>query len=217
VSFEVIGMVGEVCRLRGSNFKRMPNPTPDTFHKTLSVCTLMTEFQTNLQTIAAQSSVSTRVTWVLSSWRNTLQAFWKGSEEEIDVLMRESVHDLLDECTEWLCACDEAAVIAVIGAHITAVLEELDNKESFLSSKECGTEADLFEHYFDVIRPTVEQACASLQMPSKADEKGVPPQDIWVTLLFRSCLWSLLHDFDEFDEMILPSRLVGSRLPVYIL
>lgn len=210
-------MIGEVCRLRGSNFKRMPNPTSDTCHKTLSACTLMIEFQINLQRLTALSSASSQVRWVLSSWKNTLQVLWKDREEQIDILMRETVHDLVDACTEWLCACDESDVIAVVGAHLSAVLGELDNKEYFLSSNEWDTEAELLEYYFDNIRPAVERACVSVQMPDKADEKGISPQDIWTTLLFRSCLWSLLPNFDELDVMVLPSRLMGSRLPVYIL
>ena len=214
-------MIGQVARLRGSNFRKIPNPTPDRWNRNLSACTMMLEFQKHITKLSQQPKPSSQVLWIHKTSETLHSTAWKDNDTEIDIDMREAVHSTLDSCTEWLLnQASSASVLHVIGAHITAVLEQLNDPDSFLSSQDCDTEAAILDFYFKEMRLRVIDAAqrrrstvASPVTPTDASGK----EDIWLMLQFRMYCWWLLHDFDETDTLRLPPRLKGSRLPVFIL
>ncbi|USW53533.1 hypothetical protein Slin15195_G068520 [Septoria linicola] len=243
VSFEMIAMLGKVYRIPGSNFKRLPNPTPDPWLSDLSPCKILSEYQGNIARVIHRMSQdseepSERLTWIDAAWREVLQPVWKEHAANIDIDMRDAVQSVIESCDSYLQTYGEATVMFVIGAHVSIVLEEINDPDSFLHSRECDTEEEIWFHYFDVIREKVlrhdGKSAAEKVVEKTGNILGLPVngtkpasiysvsrtelrQDIWLLLMFRMSLWWLLHDFDEKDVLILPPRLKGNRMPVYIL
>ena len=252
VSFEMIAMLGQVLRIPGSSFKRLPNPTSDPWLNDLDPCRIQYEFQQCIKQMIDEPNTTTsdQLRWIQTSWTDTLRPVWKHHESHIDITLRDAVQQVLEQCDSYLTNCGEATVIFAVGAHISAVLEEITDPQSFLHSRECDTEEEIWQHYFDkilkkvlafkgtseaekviartasvvnsptspiAIEPPVNTngsiKTASISSVSKVELR----QDIWLTLMFRMSLWWLLHDFDENDQLIIPTRLKGSRMPVYIL
>lgn len=241
----MIAMIGQVFRMPSSSFKRIPNPTPDPWLNDLDPCRIQSEFQACIKHMLDDPNNTTppsdQLLWIQSSWNNTLIPIWKAHESEIDIDLRDTIQQVLEECDSYLQACGEATVIFVVGAHIYAVLEEITDPQSFLHSRDCDTEGEIWQHYFKYIREKVNDfqgmseaekvleniasvvdtsapangstKAAGISSVSKAELR----QDIWLILMFRMSLWWLLHDFDENDQLIIPTRLKGSRMPVYIL
>ena len=222
-------MLGKVFRLPGSSFKRIPNPTPDPWLKELDACVIQFEFQGNVLRMIQDPAItnSTQLLWIQESWTNTLLPSWKNRESEVDIDMRDAVQNVLQQCDTYLKSCGEPNVIWMVNAHVSIVLEEINDPASALHSRECDTEEEIWQHYFDVIRGKVNNfqpmpdayrvvEGAKKRTPETSVEPAVR-QDIWLTLMFRMSLWWLLHDFDENDQLIIPTRLKGSRMPVYIL
>lgn len=223
-NFELIAMLGDVFRLRGSNFRMLPNPTRTPWIDTFSACALMTEFQENVRRLEDQSYTSAQTRFIRDKWREQLASVWKGFEKDIDIDMREAVHDVIDSCTDFLVKeCGETAVISVVNAHVTVILDELDRADSLLSTLESDSEEELMEYYFDKIRKDVmshvtaqDSISPTMRRPS-AIRTMVPSQGIWLVLMFRVCCWWALHEFDQTDTRVLDPRWKGSRLPVMIL
>ncbi|KAK4496240.1 hypothetical protein PRZ48_012220 [Zasmidium cellare] len=222
--FDLIAMLGDVFRLRGSNFRMLPNPTRTPWIDTFSACSLMTEFQENVRKFEDQGYPTAQTNFIRGKWKENLADVWKTNERDIDIEMREAVHDVIDSCTKYLVGeCGEGAVISVVNAHVTVILDELDNPDSVLSTLESDSEEALMEHYFDKIRKEVMEHISSqdsisptMRRPS-AIRTMVPPQGIWLILMFRLCCWWVLHEFDQTDTRVLDPRWKGSRLPVMIL
>lgn len=231
VNFEIIAMLGQVFRIPGSSFKRIPNPTPDPWLTDLDPCRIHVEFQNNIARMMhdANSSATDQLLWIHQVWNERLQPRWKERVEEIDIDMRNAVQAVLEQCDTYLHTCGEPSVIFVVGAHVSAVLEEINDPQSFLHSRECDTEAEIWSHYFEHIWAKVHAFPGMSVAEEKMKEKkmamissSVPSaaklrQDMWLTLMCRMSLWWLLHDFDERDTLIIPTTVKESRMPVYIL
>ncbi|GIZ36864.1 hypothetical protein CKM354_000033000 [Cercospora kikuchii] len=258
VSFEMIAMLSKVFRIPGTNYKRLPNPTPDPWLNDLSACKIQSEFQGNIARMIHEaqspSNVLARLNWVDAIWQESLQPVWQSNPSEISIDMRDAVQSAISAIdNEFLHTYGETQILFIAGAHVSVVLEEISDPKSFLHSRDCDTEEEIWHHYFYVIREKVinfqgssvrERAVektgniAALLSPdnekaglgngnangmvSKPNSihsvsKGSLREEIWLMLMFRMSLWWLLHDFDEKDALILPPRLMGSRMPVYIL
>ncbi|KAM3423876.1 hypothetical protein BST61_g1272 [Cercospora zeina] len=258
VSFEMIAMLGKVFRIPDTNFKRIPNPTPDPWLNDLSACKIQSEFQGNIdRMIHEQNScpnVLARLNWIHSLWQETLKPVWQSNPSEISIDMRDAVQSAIAAIdNEFLHTFGEARTLLLAGAHVSVVLEEINDPESFLHSRDCDTAEEIWYHYFHVVREKVinfqgssagerivEKTGNILGLPpdhngnghangaakdgteTKSNSilsvgKGVLREEVWLMLMFRMSLWWLLHDFDENDALIIPTRLMGSRMPVYIL
>ncbi|EME44745.1 hypothetical protein DOTSEDRAFT_72261 [Dothistroma septosporum NZE10] len=239
INFEIIAMLGQVFRLRGSNFKMLPNPT---YHgpwvDTFNCCALMREFQKHVASIGSFSgpripSNSPHLTFIRNEWNTHLSPIWLDEEDAIDITMREAVHTTIEKVDIFLTkTCGEAAVIPVLTAHMSTILDLLLVPESSLNTLESDEEEQLMNVYFREIFPEAVMHAVSQDTNSPltnggfgdngfgGDEKkkgSVSAAEIWIMLMFRACCWWILHEFDQTDTKVLDPRWSGSRLPVMVL
>lgn len=141
---------------------------------------------------------------IASQWKK-ISALDCTDEANLSVETREAIHDTIDSTTEYLLSLTQQEVLSVLVAHITKVVEILDDPNSPLNTIVLANKEDsLLNEYFNVVRPSV------------VGSKGESRNTIWISLVFRMFCWLLLHDFDRADVNIVPSDLKGSRMPVYI-
>ena len=238
INFEIIAMLGAVFRLRGSNFKMLPNPT---YHgawiDTFNSCALMREFQSQLTTLlqprappGGRPRPSPQIQYILTTWQDLLLPLWADEESEIDISMREAVHTVIQHIDSFLTnTAGETAVIPVVTAHISVLLEQLSIPDSALSTLEPDDEAELMRLYFEILRPAVVEhagkqdtnsplsAAAHGEFRDGVVVGGPCVEDVWMMLQFRAVCWWCLHEFDQTDTKVLDPRWMGSRLPVMIL
>jgi hypothetical protein len=223
-------MLGKVFRIRGSNFRMLPNPTGDLWHKTVGtkaswkITKLMEVFQAKLHELIynegldSLESGSSNITAIRLKW-NQIQDLNCTDEAKLSIEVREAIHDAIDKTTKYLLSVSQLDLLSVLVAHITKIVKELEdpfsplNTIAFIPNKE---EA-LVSYYFYEVRPVV------INTPRTNTTRLPPPKTeveqwntIWIMLIFRMLCWLLLHDFDENDAKIVPSNLKGSRMPVYI-
>ncbi|KAK0104775.1 hypothetical protein ONS95_005045 [Cadophora gregata] len=217
VSFEIIGMLSKVFRIRGSNFRMLPNPTNDRWLKkpgpkaSWKITTLMNIFHSQLTKFITTSSLppTHRLSKISAIW-TAITAMDCPDEADLSLEVREEIHRALDLQTEYLLSISQAEVLAVVVAHITKVMEVLDDPVSPLNVIVLANKEDaLMTYYFQTIRPAV----VGTESPKEGEEDR---NVIWISLIFRMLCWLLLHDFDKADAKIVPADLKGSRMPVYI-
>jgi hypothetical protein len=210
-------MLAAPVRLRGSNFKRVPNPTPDYYIANFNKKALVEEFQAKLCRTTGPDTInrSEQIDGILTAWSDIKQ-YWHNDGDEIrfDIDLRESLHDALDASTAYLLSQESKLVIRVLAAHLNAVISTLDTLEPQLNELDAKKEEAFIDHYFSVIKPVVLRSRRKSEVPGKGekDERG----SIWMTLVWRGLCWMLLHDFDKVDKKVVPSDLKGSRMPVFI-
>ncbi|KAF7912555.1 uncharacterized protein EAF01_001576 [Botrytis porri] len=229
ISFEIIGMLGKVTRIRGSNFRMIPNPTQDPWLKKAGskpawkVSKLMTIFQEKLSDIFEQESDDDETsklhpfTKITKQW----QVIQSLHSEEIDeynlsIEMREMIHDAIDEQTDYLLhELRQIDVLQVVVAHLDQVTKILDEPNSSLNSiVSVQKEEPLLKIYFEEIRPAVAERDIDGKefSPLEREQRNI----IWVSLMFRMLCWLLLHDWNKDDKCGVPPDLKGSRMPVFI-
>ncbi|TVY22737.1 hypothetical protein LHYA1_G008601 [Lachnellula hyalina] len=223
VSFEIIGMLGKVFRIRGSNFRMLPNPTMDFWLKTSGqkaswkTSTLMKVFQEKLKKlIITEGFDENHQCTVISRQWDEIAIIGCEDEATLSIEAREAIHNALDNRTTYLLSLKQIDVLSVLVAHLTKVMKILDDQNSPLNNIVLANKEDtLLSYYFDEIRPAVignlESNSSSLTREEKAQRNTV-----WISLIFRMLCWLLLHDFDKSDIKMVPSDLKGSRMPVYI-
>lgn len=225
VYFEIIGMLGKVFRIRGSNFRMLPNPTHDFWLKQVghkaswSIVRLMEVFQDKLAEVVTAEGFSEqhRCSKIAKAWAK-IKSQPEGCEDEADLNIdtREAIHDALDDITDFLLSFEQIKVLSVLVSHLTHVLKILEDPDSGLNSIILANKEEmLINFYFDNIRHGAIGHQDSNRKPltnAQKDERGT----IWISLIFRMLCWLLLHDFDKADRKTVPSDLKGSRMPVYI-
>ncbi|TAQ87940.1 hypothetical protein B7494_g3749 [Chlorociboria aeruginascens] len=223
LSFEIIGMLGKVLRLRGSNFRMIPNPTSDHWLKktgqkaSWKITRLMEVFQEKLAELAESEGFAPghEVSNILDEWI-AIRDLKYGDESNFKIEVREAIHDALDGRTTYLLHLKQLEVLSVLVAHVTEVIGVLDDPNSPLNSIVLANkEESLLSYYFYHIRPAVIGNLGLDNRPLSREEKEKRNM-IWISLIFRMLCWLLLHDFDRADVMIVPSDLLGSRMPVYM-
>ncbi|KAM0170551.1 hypothetical protein ACHAPC_011162 [Botrytis cinerea] len=221
VSFEIIGMLGKVVRLRGSAFKMIPNPTQDYWLKKVgtkpswSIIRLMNAFQKKLTELAELEDYSSIhpekhvISAIIEQWQET-ESLGYTNEYDLDIEVQEKIHDILDQRTEFLLdGTKQTDVLRVIVAHLDKVTKALNDDTSPLSFiNSVNKEEALINFYFDTI-------LFSITDGADTDEKE-QKHIIWVSLLFRMLCWLLLHDWDKHDKCRVPPGLKGSGMPIYI-
>jgi hypothetical protein len=215
----MIGMLAKPVRIRGSNFKMLPNPTEDKWQGDLGLlldwAAGMEAFQLLLaEHIAAVDSSPTgpnELTLAVSEQWKKMRPFWKNSLNEIDIDMREAIHDGLDMTISPLENIAMRETIEnVVVTHLLEVVRASDEiRHSLLVP---GSNVNSFvQYYFNIIRVKVANGEVKVS-EGERDKRNA----IWIALMFRMICWFLLHDFDKADVNIIPSELKGSRIPVAI-
>lgn len=223
MSFEIIGMLAKVFRIRGSNFRMLPNPTGDPWLKKIGakaswkITKLMEVFQKKLTELIEDEGLGNqnRITSIASQWKQ-ISALNCKDESNLSIEVKEAIHDAIDETSDFLRKISQLEVLSVLVAHITRVVEVLDDPFSQLNTIVLANKEDaLLSYYFSTVRPAVIGDVDAKGQPLSRLEKE-ERNTIWITLIFRMLCWFLLHDFDKSDVKIVPSDLKGSRMPVYI-
>lgn len=228
-------MLGKVFRIRGSNFRMLPNPTSDSWLKKIGakaswkITKLLEIFQIKLQEMIEQEEINSlekgnKILDIamqcqrISDWGCT-------DEANLSIGARETIHDAIDDVTVYLLTLSQLEVLSVLVAHITKVVDVLYDPNSPLNTIVRANKEDaLLSYYFNVIRRFVigdrEPKEIWQELNSKGDILSASEREqrntIWIALIFRMLCWLLLHDFDKSDVKIVPSDLKGSRMPVYI-
>ncbi|KAK6595192.1 modin [Botrytis cinerea] len=227
VSFEIIGMLGKVTRIRGSNFKMIPNPTQDPWLKKAGskpawkVSKLMTIFQEKLSNISKQESDIDEISKlhpidkIIKKWQD-IQSLNYGKEIDeynLSIEIREMIHDAIDDQTEYLLHdLRQKDVLQVVVAHLDKVTEILAQPKSSLNSiVSAQKEEPLLNEYFDKILPAVSAPIGEKLSRSEEEKRTI----IWISLMFRMLCWLLLHDWNKDDRCGVPPDLKGSRMPVF--
>ncbi len=225
VSFELIGMLGKVFRIRGSSFKMLPNPTGDPWLKNIGqkaswkITRLMDVFQDKLGEYLEAEGYKLldthQISIIISQWKK-ITGLGCVDDANMSLEVREAIHDAIDQSTEFLLTREQSAVLTVLVAHLTKVLEVLDDPNSPLNTIVLANKEEAFLRYY--IHKILPEVAGSSDDPDKrpSREDKVERTTIWVSLIFRMLCWLLLHDFDKADIKIVPSDLKGSRMPVYI-
>ncbi|TGO48021.1 hypothetical protein BOTNAR_0497g00020 [Botryotinia narcissicola] len=229
LSFEIIGMLGKVTRIRGSNFRMIPNPTQDPWLKKAGskpawkVSKLMTIFQEKLSDIHEQESDDKtskhhRFSKIIEQWRDIQSPdFGKEVDEyNLSIEMREKIHNAIDDQTKYLLhELRQKDVLQVVVAHLSEVTKILEDHNSSLNSiVSVQKEEPLLKIYFNEIRPAVVE-CEIDGKKSSSSEKE-QRNIIWVSLMFRMLCWLLLYDWNKDDKCGVPPDLKGIRMPVFI-
>ena len=201
----------------------IPNPTSDHWLKTndkkasWKITRLMEIFQEKLKDhiIAEGYTTGHQIASIAADWDN-ISAGGCTDEANLSLEVRELIHDAIDARTEYLLSVKQATVLSVLVAHLTKVMEILDDPNSPLNTIVLANKEDpLLSHYFYEIRPSVIGNLDSNRRPlarAQKEERNI----IWISLIFRMLCWLLLHDFDKSDVKIVPSDLCGSRMPIFI-
>ncbi|KUJ20253.1 uncharacterized protein LY89DRAFT_610179 [Mollisia scopiformis] len=227
VAFEIVGMLGQVVRIRGSSFRMIPNPTSDQWSKKVGhkaswkVTRLMEVFQSKLLDIINDRKLpgTHRICIIHAQWLKITELDCTN-EAELSLEVKEAIHDALDNTTEFLLDLRQLDILSVLVAHVTKVIEILVDPQSPLNTIVLANKENaLLDYYFSKIRPEVidykEKKGTPVPVPTNAKEKE-DREIIWISLIYRMLCWFLLHDFDKQDIKIVPSDLKGSRMPIYI-
>lgn len=216
-------MLGKVFRIRGCNFKMLPNPTSDHWLKrngtkaSWKITRLMEVFQEKLRELILSEDFDDEhsISCIAYEWKR-ISDIGCSDEDKLSTEAREAIHDAIDERTDFLLSIRQLDVLNILVAHITKIMEILDDPTSPLNTIVLANKEDsLLSHYFYEVRPAV---IGNLDPKGKPLTKGEKEHRnvIWISLIFRMLCWLLLHDFDKADVNIVPSDLKGSRMPVYI-
>ncbi|KAL3428310.1 modin [Phlyctema vagabunda] len=225
VSFEIVAMLGKVVRIRGSNFRMLPNPTADHWLKTSDsrkaswqIVRLMEVFQESLKQRLEEENhgPGTQMRIAAESWK-AIRKHGCTDDANLTLGAREAIHDAIDDVDKYLLGLEQKDVLDVVVAHLEEVMEVLENPTSQLNTIVLSNKEEPFvRFYFNEIFPKVINRRVREEDPPTTPKKKNQRSDIWVTLIFRMFCWLLLHDFDSKDTKIVPADLEGSRMPIYI-
>lgn len=218
-------MLGQVVRIRGSSFRMIPNPTSDQWSKKVGhkaswkVTQLMEVFQSKLKEMIKSRSLpgTHRISFIHAQWLK-IADLGCTNEADLSLEVKETIHDALDNTTEFLLDLRQLDILSVLVAHVTKVIEILEDPQSPLNTIVLANKEDaLLGYYFSEIRTEVIKNKDSKGVPVPTTTKEQEDREIiWITLIYRMILFYLLHDFDKHDIKMVPSDLKGSRMPIYI-
>jgi hypothetical protein len=225
VSFELIGMLGKVFRLRGSNFRMLPNPTLDPWVKKprpggpshWKIGNLLQVFQNKVTDLSMKTGITASTTIISRYWEPLVLP--EMDEFKLQLIKRELLHDTVDEITKYLLSLKQSDVLSVLVWHIERVAAHLEDQKSpinTISFTSMNSAEVLMNYYFDIIRPEVISCKSDGEIKMLSDTDQEQRNGIWLALMFRMLCWLMLHDFDSTDINLVDSDLKGSRMPIYI-
>jgi hypothetical protein len=217
-------MLGKAFRIRGSNFRMLPNPTTDSWTKmtfpkaSWKMTRLMEVFQDKLTELITSDGLQDDhpVVEISNTWSSIAPLLSDKDENKLPLHVCEAIHDALDQRTYFLLQISQEQILSVIVAHLSKVMAVLEDQSSPLNNIVLANKEEaLLSYYFYYVRPAVIGNLDSAGRPLSRTEKETR-STVWISLVFRMLCWLLLHDFDKQDVRVVPTDLKGSRMPIYI-
>jgi hypothetical protein len=194
VSFEIIAMLAQTIRVENSSFKRLPNPTRDSWIPTINIQQLCRTFIDTIGDLQLPDGIDIELYNILSTSQDELlHSYVKNI-----LGAHELIYDALNITTECLLKFPAIDVVDVFKAHISSVIEAINDSSSPLHASPL-TEEKFMEFYVTVIGPRV----AEVEEFNDDTIQGKKAM-IWIVLIYRMLLWLSLHDFAEDDICIIP-------------
>ncbi|KAF5564927.1 modin [Fusarium napiforme] len=246
VTFELIGMIGQVFHIKDLCFRYIPNPCYCVWStKGFSPPNLLAAYQRYLHDDPemANGQLSLHVNTVFAtktgirSGDDTPQSYtWQAQDALHSVL--EQLEDSLKDYTGPKRRNQRASLgQEIVGAHFEELLSQMNNALStstFPLANASNKEDSLMKAHFQQILPAVLRSASMTFFNLKNADfefqvaKGEAAQtaeyaaylraakEVWCTFVLRMICWLMLHDFHRDDVQIQKGSLFGSDLPVYI-
>ncbi|KAM5513215.1 hypothetical protein FOXYSP1_08015 [Fusarium oxysporum f. sp. phaseoli] len=246
VTFELIGMIGQVFHIKDLCFRYIPNPCYCVWStRGFSLPKLLAAYQRHLQEDSdmANGQISLHVNTIFAP-KTGIQP-GDGTPQNYTWQAQDALHSVLDELDESLK--DYTAPKngnprgslgqGILGAHFEELLSQMNSASStsaFLPANASNKEDSLMREYFQQILPAVLRSASMTFFNLKnADSefqvvKGEAAQtaeyagylraakEVWCTFVLRMICWLMLHEFHRDDVQIQKGNLFGSDMPVYI-
>ncbi|SCN80451.1 related to Modin [Fusarium fujikuroi] len=243
VTFELIGMIGQVFHIKDLCFRYIPNPCYCTWStRGFSLSRLLASYQRYIQDDPDMANGK------LPLHANTIFAQKTGVRPGDDTPQnytwqaQDALHSVLDELDDSLKDYSspkhgsQRASLGqeIVGAHFEELLSQMNSASAFPPANASNKEDALIKAYSQQILPAVLRA-ASMKFFSlkNADSefqvvKGEAAQtaeyaaylraakEVWCTFVLRMICWLMLHDFHRDDVQVQKGSLFGSDMPVYI-
>lgn len=220
-----MAMVAKPFRIRGSNFRKLPNPCEDKWRPGVDMLACLRAFKVKFDSYYNDLGLMRRgsLLFLIRSQFADDRFSDQVMIGNLDLDVREAAHTALDETADQLSSKHIRFHVlrSVLAAHIGAMLSFSDVLEqSLLDEDRFGTKEErLMRVYFDKMMPQATRyttAGATGVAPMLTDVQQDERSAIWLCLLLRMWCWFLLHDFDPSDRLSVPSQFMGSRMPVFI-
>ncbi|RBQ70939.1 hypothetical protein FVER14953_09267 [Fusarium verticillioides] len=246
VTFELIGMIGQVFHIKDLCFRYIPNPCYCVWStRAFSLPKLLAAYQRYLHDDPdmVNGELSLHVSTIFATKTgirpgdDTPQSYtWQAQDALHSVL--DGLDDSLKDYTLPKHASQRAYLgQEIVSAHFEELLSQLNNTSSTSSFPRfdgSNKEDTLMRAYFHQILPAVLRSASMTFFNTKnADSefqvvKGEAAQtaeyaaylraakEVWCTFALRMICWLMLHDFHRDDVQIQKGSLFGSDMPVYI-
>ncbi|KAI3584380.1 hypothetical protein IWW34DRAFT_650015 [Fusarium oxysporum f. sp. albedinis] len=246
VTFELIGMIGQVFHIKDLCFRYIPNPCYCVWStRGFSLTKLLAAYQRHIQEDAdmANGQLSLHVNTIFAPKAGIRPG--DGTPQNYTWQAQDALHSVLDELDESLK--DYTAPKngnprgslgqEILGAHFEELLSQMNSASStsaFVPANASNKEDSLMKEYFQQILPAVLRSASMAFFNLKnADSefqvvKGEAAQtaeyagylraakEVWCTFVLRMICWLMLHEFHRDDVQIQKGNLFGSDMPVYI-
>ncbi|KAF5027488.1 hypothetical protein F66182_413 [Fusarium sp. NRRL 66182] len=240
ITFELIGMIGQILHIKHLCFRYIPNPcccvwSPRGFSLPKLLISYRSYFlESDIRNAQLLAHVDTLV-----SAKAGIQTH-DGAPQEYGWQAQNALHQAIDELDATLKADHSRSHLAqtILGCHFQETLLLMNDQSStfpHFNHLQASTREDrLIKAYFQQVLPAVLRSVSSAFFSIKTSDsefhvvkdKGaqtveyaeylLAAKDIWCTLVLRMICWLMLHDFHRHDVQITKGELFGSDLPVYI-
>jgi hypothetical protein len=215
VTFELVAMLAKPVRIRGSSLKMLPNPTDEKWPGDSSLIDWsrgMSLFQTHITALEASTAgIHELISAISDQWKK-IEESWQDAS---NINRREVIHNGLEMSDNYFglknkITITNQEITNIVVSHLSSVIKHSQEIQDAVVAQDDKSTDEFMRIYFDDILPEV-VSDVSLSAEDKKNREA-----IWVCLMFRMICWFLLHDFHKMDINIVPSELMGSRMPVFI-
>ncbi|KAM0236761.1 hypothetical protein ACHAPO_004802 [Fusarium lateritium] len=235
ITFELMGMMGQVFHIKDLCFRYMPNPCYCTWStKGFSLPKLLISYRKYLHDDkeTAHGQLFVHLNTLLAP--KTEIQLQREVPTNYSWQAQDALHSVLEELDETLIKSTQTPLVQdVIGSHFDEVLSQM-NGQTFPRLNSSDKEEILMATYFQQILPAVQISCSARFFNLKTADsefnvvKGGHAQtaeyaayllackELWCTLVLRMICWLMLHDFHGDDVQIPKGDLYGSNMRVYI-
>ncbi|ENH74542.1 hypothetical protein FOC1_g10009961 [Fusarium oxysporum f. sp. cubense race 1] len=232
VTFELIGMIGQVFHIKDLCFRYIPNPCYCVWStRGFSLPKLLAAYQRHLQEDSdmANGQISLHVKTIFAPKTGIRPG--DGTSQNYTWQAQDALHSVLDELDESLKDYTTpkngnprgSLGQEILGAHFEELLSQMNSASStsaFLPANASNKEDSLMKEYFQQILPAVLRSASMTFFNLKnADSefqvvKGEAAQtaeyagylraakEVWCTFILRMICWLMLHEFHRDDVQI---------------